>query len=181
MPAHQLWACAGLTGIVALLASSVPANAVNGNLPGGTSISVDITGPAENAVLPPGPATFTGTASIGTGVAVKDTALTYVLDVSGSTASSCSSTNVLGCEIIAGKNLNTDAAGPNTVVGHVGTVVFGSAAAPADVVPAAGDQLLTGPATDANTNRARDIDEVLNSAVNGPRSPRARRRHRSAE
>ncbi|MFJ1766780.1 PKD domain-containing protein [Amycolatopsis sp. NPDC088138] len=156
-----------MTGIAALLASSVPANAVNGNLPGGTSIAVDITGPADNAVVPPGPVTVTGTASIGTGVAVKDTALTYVLDVSGSTASTCSSTNVLGCEVIAGKNLNTNAAAPNTVVGHVGAVVFGSDAAPADVVPAAGDQLLTGPATDANTNGTRDIDEVLNSAAIG--------------
>ena len=51
---RRLWACAGLTGIAALLASSVPANAVNGNLPGGTNISVNITGPAENAVLAPG-------------------------------------------------------------------------------------------------------------------------------
>jgi hypothetical protein len=166
MRSRQL-AVVGLTGIATLLASTVPANAVNGNLPGGTSISVNITGPADNTIIPPGPATVTGTASVGTGAAVKDTALTYVLDVSGSTASGCSTTTVLGCEVIAGKTLNNTAAGANTVVGHVGAVVFGSAAAPADVVPAAGDQLLTGPATDSNANGTPDIDEVLNSATIG--------------
>ncbi|CAM3421317.1 choice-of-anchor P family protein [Kibdelosporangium persicum] len=143
------------------------AYAVDGNLPGGTSIAVTITSPANNTVVPQGPVTVTGTAAIGTGVAVKDTALTYVLDVSGSTAGPCSNTNILACEIAAGKALNNKAAAPNTVIGTVGAAVFATGGAAADVRPAAGEQLSTTPTTDDNGNNARDIDEVLDSAVIG--------------
>ncbi|MGW4486825.1 PKD domain-containing protein [Amycolatopsis sp. NPDC004368] len=147
--------------------SAIPAQAVTGNLPGGTSIAVTVASPAENTVIPQGSATVTGTASVGTGAAVKDTGLTYVLDVSGSTGSGCSNTTVLGCEIAAAKALNNDAAAPNTVIGSVGAAVFGSDSATADVGPAAGEQTLTTPTADANGNGARDIDEVLDSAVIG--------------
>jgi hypothetical protein len=153
--------------LAAVVMAGQAAYAVDGNLPGGTSISVAIASPANNSVVPQGPVTVTGTASIGTGVAVKDTALTYVLDVSGSTAGACSTTNILACEIAAGKALNNKAAAPNTVVGTVGSAVFATGGAPADVGPAGGDQLLTTPTADANGNGTRDIDEVLNSAVIG--------------
>jgi hypothetical protein len=158
---------AGVLALTAILVAGQAAYAVNGNLPGGTSISVAIASPAENTVIPQGPATVTGTASIGTGVPVKDTALTYVLDVSGSTAGPCSSTTILACEVEAGKALNNKAAVPNTVVGHVGAAIFATNGAAADVGPAPNDQLLTTPTTDGNGNGTRDIDEVLNSASIG--------------
>ncbi len=158
---------AGALALVGVVTAGQAAYAVNGNLPGGTSIAVTIASPTENAVIPQGPATVTGTASVGTGVAVKDTALTYVIDVSGSTAGPCSNTNILACEVAAGKALNDKAAAPDTVVGHVGGAVFATSGATADVGPAAGDQLLTTPTADANGNGARDINEVLDSASIG--------------
>jgi trimeric autotransporter adhesin len=157
----------GALALSALIASGLPANAVDAPLPGGTSISVTISSPAPNTVIPQGPATVTGTAAIGTAAPVVDTALTYVVDVSGSTASSCANTNVLGCEIAAGKALNNKAAVPNTVVGHVGAAVFGTDGATADVRPVPDAQVLTTPTADENGNGIRDIDEVLDSAVIG--------------
>jgi hypothetical protein len=151
-----------------MIISAVPARAVDGNLPGGTAISVAITSPAEDTVFPQGPVTVDGTASIGVGVPVRDTALTYVVDVSGSTASSCDGTrSVLQCEIVAATTLNATAAAPSSVIGTVGAVMFGSNANTLDVQPAGGDQLLTGPGTDQNGNGARDVEEVLNSLSQG--------------
>ncbi|QFZ19424.1 vWA domain-containing protein [Saccharothrix syringae] len=158
---------AGALAVAVLVASQIQAQAVDGNLPGGTSISVAVTGPAPNTVVPPGPVTVTGTASVGTGVAVRDTALTYVVDVSGSTASACAGGTILTCEQTAVNNLNAIAAAPNTVVGSVGAVAFGSSAATVDVGPAPGDQLLTEPGTDANGNGARDVEEAVGSMVQG--------------
>ncbi|GAA1306416.1 PKD domain-containing protein [Saccharothrix xinjiangensis] len=166
MKSRHLTGAAALA-VAALVASQIQAHATDGNLPGGTSISVDITSPTPGTVVPQGPVTITGTASVGTGVAVKDTALTYVVDVSGSTASPCAGGDVLSCERTAVANLNTIAAAPNTVVGSVGAVVFATTAATVDVGPAAGDQLLTAPETDANGNGARDVEEAVGSAVQG--------------
>ncbi|MFJ5991611.1 choice-of-anchor P family protein [Lentzea sp. NPDC092896] len=162
--------------LAATVALAIPAHAATGNLPGGTSIGVTITGPANNAVVVPGPVTVTGKASIGTGAAVVDTALTYVLDVSGSTGGTVTAgcggdqngdgnpATILDCEIAAARSLNAKAAVPNTVVGSVGAAVFGSDSATVDVGPAAGDQKVTGPATDANGNGTPDISEALGSA-----------------
>ncbi|MFD4668314.1 choice-of-anchor P family protein [Lentzea sp. NPDC058450] len=163
------------TALVTTVALAIPAHAATGNLPGGTSIGVTITSPANNSVHPPGPVTVTGKATIGTGVAVVDTALTYVLDVSGSTqtpvAAGCGGdqngdglpASILDCEIAAARALNAKAAVPNTVVGSVGAAVFGSTGTTADVGPAAGDQKTTTPAADANANGVNDISEVLGS------------------
>ncbi|MCT2583589.1 choice-of-anchor P family protein [Actinophytocola gossypii] len=143
--------------------------AVDGQLPGGTTISVTIDSPADGTVVPRGPVTVEGTASVGEAAVVKDTALTYVVDVSGSTAASCDGAgrNVLQCEVQASQALNAIAADPDGPVGTVGAVIFGSSAAVADVRPAAGDQVLTGPATDQNGNGTRDIEEVLGSMSQG--------------
>ncbi|WP_221447282.1 PKD domain-containing protein [Saccharothrix violaceirubra] len=157
----------GLATAAAVLAGGTPAFAVDGNLPGGTSISVDVTGPAAGTVVPRGPVTVTGTAAVGTGVAVKDTALTYVVDVSGSTQNGCAGGTILSCEKSAVANLNTVAAATDSVVGAVGAVVFGSAAATVDVSPAPGDQLLTTPGADDNGNGVRDVQEAVGSAVTG--------------
>ncbi|ANZ40724.1 hypothetical protein BBK82_36760 [Lentzea guizhouensis] len=164
------------TALVATVALALPAHAATANLPGGTSIGVTITSPAPNAVVVPGPVTVTGQATIGTGVAVVDTALTYVLDVSGSTgagvAAGCGGDQngdgqpdtVLDCEVAAAKALNAKAAVPNTVVGSVGAAVFGSGGAALDISPAAGDQKIAAPGADVNTNGTADIAEALGSA-----------------
>ncbi|WP_439658056.1 choice-of-anchor P family protein [Lentzea sp. HUAS TT2] len=159
--------------LAATVALAIPAHAATGNLPGGTSIGVTITSPANNAVVVPGPVTVTGKASIGTGVAIVDTALTYVLDVSGSTSTVVNAgcggdqngdgqpASILDCEIAAARSLNAKAAVPNTVVGSVGAAVFGSSGAPLDVSPAAGDQQVIAPTADANGSGGTDISEAL--------------------
>lgn len=155
--------------MVAVLTVTGTAAAVEGRLPGGTAISVTIDSPAEDTVFPRGPVTVTGSASVGAAAVVKDTALTYVVDVSGSTAASCDGTarTVLDCEVEASAALNAIAADPDGVVGTVGTVAFGSSATVADVQPAAGEQVLTGPATDQNGNGIRDVEEVFASMSPG--------------
>lgn len=164
------------TGALAIAIASVsPAVAATGNLPGGTSIGVTIDSPADGVVLPPGPVDVSGSASIGQGTAVANTELVYVLDVSGSTgdvdAPGCGgdangdgrANRVMDCEIAAARTLNGQAATIGTV-GDVGAVVFGATGATADVRPAGGDQLITGPGTDENGAGGRDIEQVLASA-----------------
>lgn len=167
------------TALAATVALAAPAHAATANLPGGTSIGVTITSPADNTLVTPGPVTVTGTATIGTGVAVIDTALTYVLDVSGSTAAVVAAgcggdqngdgnpASVLDCEIAAARALHAKAALPNTVVGSVGAAVFGSNGATVDVSPAPGEQLTVTPNADANTNGVTDISEALGSILVG--------------
>ncbi|MBB5868721.1 hypothetical protein F4553_002100 [Allocatelliglobosispora scoriae] len=176
LSARKSAACAAMASLAVVIATAAPAQAVDGNLPGGTSISVTISTPANGAVRPPGPVPVTGTAGVGTGVPLISTSLTYVLDVSGSTASTngcggdqdgdSTANTVLDCEIIAAKTLNGQTLVPPVAgtIGSVGAAAFGQTAAAADVGPAAGDQLFTGPGTDANGNGTRDIDEVLSGA-----------------
>jgi hypothetical protein len=160
--------------------------ATDGNLPGGTSISVEITAPPDGTLVahPPGDVALAGAASIGEGLPLPNTLIVYVLDVSFSTIFAgpvgCGGDQngdgnvdtILDCEIAAAKALNSLAAGLGTV-GEVGVAVYGghnvgnpadTGGAAADVGPGAGDQLVTGPDTDANANLTWDVDEVLNSA-----------------
>ncbi len=178
---RRTMALSGMSAFAAMTFFTGTAVAVDGQLPGGTAISVTIDSPADNTVFPLGPVTVEGTASVGEAALVKDTALTYVVDVSGSTAASCdgSARNVLQCEVQASQALNALAADPDSPVGTVGAVIFGSSAAVADVQPAGGDQILTGPATNQNANGARDIEEVLRLDEPGQRRPvlGAQRRH----
>ncbi len=178
----------GLTAVLlALLSISVGVVwATDGFLPGGTSISVDIDQPPNGAVRasPPGNVQLQGTAKVGESVPVPNNLLVYVLDVSFSTQGSAAgcggdqngdglSNKVLDCEIAAAKALNNSAVSFGTV-GQVGVAVFGghdvldpndTGGAAADVSPAAGDQLVTGPATDADSAGGRDIEQVLSSAI----------------
>ncbi len=143
------------------------ADTENGNLPGGTSIQVAITTPADGAIFPPGNVAVTGSAAIGQGVPIANTALVYVIDVSGSTSSSGGSCgSILDCEKQATINLNNQAATLGTI-GAVGVVVFGDNGAAADVGPAVNDQPITGPATDADGGGGRDINQVVNSVTAG--------------
>lgn len=166
-----------IAGILALGAGT--ALATDGNLPGGTSISVDITAPPDGALKasPPGRVDLEGTAAVGTGVPVANTLFVYVLDVSGSTDSGgtagtgCGgdqdgdgvSDTILDCEIAAAKVLNGLAISTGTIA-EVGVAVFASSGAAADVGPGAGEQLVTGPSTDAGGAPGPDVEEVLSSA-----------------
>lgn len=172
-----------LLAVVLMLSTILAASAADSNLPGGTSISVEVTTPAEGAAIPETDATIAlgGTASIGEGAAVANTLVVYVLDISGSTTNSSgcggningdSYTNsVLDCEIASAIALNQEAAAGGTV-GEVGVVVFGGSTSPSpypsaaagDVNPTAGIQLITGPATDFNNNGSPDVVETLRSA-----------------
>ena len=177
---HALRGCAGLAVLTTLVASAIPAAAhpVNGNLPGGTSITVSIDSPADGSVRPPGPVPVSGTASVGQGQPVPSTALVYTLDVSNSTQTAVTAgcggdqngdgdaNNILDCEVLAAKTLNNEALSPGTAgtIPEVGAAAFANGATTADVGPAGGEQLITGPATDADGAGGRDINQVLNSA-----------------
>ncbi|KOV85203.1 hypothetical protein ADL03_13385 [Nocardia sp. NRRL S-836] len=67
-----------------VLAGGVPAGAVEGTLPGGIGIGVDIETPLPDTVIPKGTTKVVGTASIGTKAATPRTSVVYVLDSSGS-------------------------------------------------------------------------------------------------
>ena len=148
---------------------------VDGNLPGGTPISVAINNPVDGAALTGGDISVDGTASIGMGVPVANTALVYVLDVSGSTNNpslpGCGGDqnsdgrpdSVLDCEILAARTLNFVAESTGTI-GEVGGGLFADSGATADVDPASGDQMITGPNTDGDLNGRRDVADVLVSA-----------------
>jgi hypothetical protein len=166
--------------LATLVVNAIPANAhtVNGNLPGGTSIAVSINTPADGAVLPPGPVTVSGTASVGQGQPVPSTALIYVLDVSASTGTvvpaGCSGdqngdgllNTIIDCEVLAAKTLNNEALSPGTAgtIPQVGVAAFANGAVTGDVRPAAGDQLITAPDADEDGTGGHDVDQVLNSA-----------------
>lgn len=165
------------TLIVAMLLIGTALALTEGNLPGGTAISVDITAPSDGAVKvhPPGNVELEGTASMGEGLPVPDTLIVYVLDVSGSTdqvqAGDCggdqngdgNANYILDCEIAAAKALNNLAVSFGTV-GDVGVAVYGSSGIAGDVGPAANNQLITGPAMDADSAGGRDVEQVLTSA-----------------
>jgi trimeric autotransporter adhesin len=166
--------------VLATITAYVPASAhpINGNLPGGTSISVSIDNPVDGAVRPPGVVIVNGTASVGQGQPVPSTALIYVLDVSNSTATPVQAgcggdqnldgdfDNILDCEVLAARTLNDEALSPGATgtIPQVGAAAFANGAITADVGPAAGIQLITGPDTNADGVGGRDINQVLNSA-----------------
>ena len=75
---------AGLAASVLVRAGGVPEGAVDGTLPGGIGIAVDIETPLSDTVIPKGATTVVGTASTGTKAATAATSLVYVLDSSGS-------------------------------------------------------------------------------------------------
>jgi hypothetical protein len=158
--------------VISVLAFAGAASATTDALPGGTSISVDIVTPPDGATVNGPNVPATGTAAVGEGVPVPNTALVYVIDVSGSTdqTGGCGGDQngdgnadfILDCEIAAAKATNQAAIGVGTVL-QVGGVAFGSSAVTGDVGPAAGEQSLTGPDTDDNAAGGPDVEEVLSS------------------
>src|SRR5687768_7330121 len=138
---------------------------INGNLPGGTPISVEITAPSDGAVkvFPPGSIDLEGTASVGMGAIVKDTTVVYILDISGSMNTNagvdCNGDAVtdtrLVCAQAAVRRANTAAKAANSSVDLTGLGSFeGSATCIStayDVnLGAAGTQLLVDPTLDSD-------------------------------
>ncbi|MBN1641192.1 MAG: VWA domain-containing protein [Anaerolineae bacterium] len=177
-----------LTTLLVALALTVSTAALTeGNLPGGTSLSVDVTSPTDGLLVayPPGNLTLEGTAAIGEGEPLANSLIVYVIDVSysairGDGGTGCGGDmngdgvydTVLDCEIMAAVTLNELAVDEGTV-GEVGVAVYGGKAvgdaadtggAVADVGPAAGAQLVTEPAADADGSLEVDVVEVLTSA-----------------
>ena len=163
-----------------LVALATMVSAVADTLPGGSSIEVSITSPANGAIVPQGPVTVSGSASVGQGVPVANTVLVYVLDLSGSTqtivpGTLCGAQNfdppansILDCEIAAAKALNNAAIGLGTVF-EIAAVGFGGLSFPngqiqsafiLDLSPATLVQHLIPPnGLGTGTNRA--LDEAL--------------------
>jgi hypothetical protein len=157
---------AALLGLSALPLPTAAA-LTTGTLPGGTAISVSIDNPPDGALLPPGPVAVSGTASIGTTAVLANTALVYVLDLSGSTrdpAGDCdkdgSGDTVIKCEIAAAKAVNQQAIAQKNV-GEVGMVGFASSAKTGQVNKDNSAIHVTGPATDSDNDQIPDIEFVL--------------------
>jgi hypothetical protein len=158
--------------------SGINLPAANGNLPGGTPISVDITAPSDGAVkvYPPGSIDLEGSASVGEGVIIKDTTVVYIMDVSDSMKDdagvdcdgAAGSDPRLLCEKEAVKAANTAAKAPTSSVDQTGLGSFHgnytdniciSTAHDVDL-GTAGDQLLVDPGLDGDSNANPDIEDV---------------------
>lgn len=131
---------AGLCALLTVaVVGAVPAVAVDGTLPGGTAISVEIATPADGQFVTQGTTSaITGTAMVAAGVAVDDTTVVYALDVSGSTAdpSGLGCGTILQCEVAGVIQANTLAADPGSPVANVGVATFpGRTGFPLGLVP----------------------------------------------
>jgi hypothetical protein len=152
--------------------------AVDGNLPGGTSISVNITAPSDGAVkvFPPGSIDLEGTASVAEGVIIKDTTVVYIMDISDSMNNNSGvdcdglpgNDSRLICEKEAVKAANSAARAATSSVDQTGLGSFEgdfanqiciSTAHDVDL-GTAGSQLLVDPGLDGNGNGTPDIEEV---------------------
>jgi hypothetical protein len=150
-------------------------------LPSGVDCSVEVTTPANGAVLPSSPVAVTGFATVGAAVPDPRTTMTYVMDLSGSTdqPGGCggdpnndgSSNTILDCEIAALTELHNQAILLGTIF-DIGIAVFASSGATADMAPGAPNELLTGPNTDLGRpgspnnvpNGVPDVLDILRSA-----------------
>jgi hypothetical protein len=163
--------------VITVLVFAATASATDGALPGGTSISVDITAPPNAATVNGPNVPVTGTAAIGQGQPVPNTGLIYSIDGSGSTVApaggdcgpdqnpgdpQAAEDEIIDCELAAVIALNAAVAGLGTV-GQVGMQLWAGAPVTADATPGAGDVALIAPNADAQPNGILDVDEVLHS------------------
>lgn len=133
------------------------------NLPGGTALEIGLERLGTTGEL-------VGSASIGQGPAVAQTAIAYVLDVSGSAnfTGGCGgdqnndglSNRIIDCEIAAALRLHLDVIGSNTV-SQVGLVTFSSGASVRDLNPTAASTFLVSPSADADGNGVLDFEQTL--------------------
>ncbi|MGI0012774.1 MAG: hypothetical protein ACREBU_04920 [Nitrososphaera sp.] len=149
------------------------AMATAGNLPGGTSIEVTIDQPVDGEVneIPIGETSIDvaieGTASVGAAVPIKDTAVVYIVDRSGSMSLDAGvdcdgiagTDSRLVCEQGAVKAANAAAADPFSAVGETGLGSFSDTGTAHDVDVALGVQFIVAP--------PGDVDTVVDSLVAG--------------
>ncbi|MGH9991733.1 MAG: hypothetical protein ACREBU_01350 [Nitrososphaera sp.] len=152
-------------------ASISGALATAGNLPGGTSIEVIIDTPFDGEIneIPIGETTIDveieGTASVGAAVPVKDTAVVYIVDRSGSMTGDadvdCDGDTIddtrLLCEQAAVKAANAAASSVLSAVGETGLGSFATSGTAHDVDVAGGVQLIVAP--------PGDVDNQVDSLV----------------
>lgn len=163
--------------VMGVLVLATTASATDGALPGGTSISVDITAPPDGTTVNGPDVPVTGRAAVGQGQPVANTGLIYSIDGSGSTTGAAggdcgpdqnpgdpeaAQDEIIDCEIAAVLALNDEVAGLGTV-GQVGMQLWAGAPVTADATPAGGDDPLIAPGADAQPNGTQDVDEVLHS------------------
>ena len=138
-----------------------------GNLPGGTSLTASL-----SALAPASGSTqaLSGSAAVGEGVAVPDTALAYVLDLSGSAGfpGGCGGDinndglidSILDCEIAAALELHEEVLAAGTVL-EVGLVTFSSFARVRDLNPTGVSASLIAPDADADGNGTLDLEQAM--------------------
>jgi len=164
--------------VIAVFAFAATASATDSSLPGGTSISVDITAPPDGATVNGPDVSVTGTAAVGQGQPVPNTGLIYSIDGSGSTTDpaggdcgpdqnpgdpEAAQDEIIDCEIAAVISLNTEVAGLGTV-GQVGMQLWAGAPVTADATPGGGNDPLIAPGADGPpSNGTLDVNEVLHS------------------
>jgi trimeric autotransporter adhesin len=172
--------CGAITAAALVVAGEAAADVENGNLPGGTAISVGITSPADATVFQLGdPVPINGTASVAKGVTVKDTTVIFVIDRSGSMGQSAG----VDCDGVAGDDsrlqcvqaavlaANTAAAAAGSAVDLVGIVEFDSSAsqlyfgAPGAPVVSVVNGLTPGSSTCYSCGLV-DATSMLNAAAN---------------
>ncbi|MCG8915890.1 VWA domain-containing protein [Actinokineospora sp. PR83] len=142
---------------VLVVAGGAPAGAVDGTLPGGIGIAVDVEAPLPDTVIPKGTTTVVGTASVGTGAVPPTTSVTYVLDGSGSLSAAGFAQEKAAVE----RFHRQYALNPAYGIGSVGLATFATDGRSIDVDAAPGTQLAVAPTADNNGSGAPDFLEAL--------------------
>ncbi|MEU4741803.1 vWA domain-containing protein [Actinosynnema sp. NPDC023658] len=157
---------------VLVVSTGAPAVAVDGTLPGGIGIAVDVETPLPDTVVPKGTVTVVGTASVGTKRAAPTTALVYVLDSSGSLTQAGWQAEK---DAVAGFHRQV-AQQPHLGIGTAGLVAFATVARTEWVGPAASpdfqSRLQAMPWHDGSTNFTAGLREGTKtaSAMTEPRT-----------
>lgn len=135
----------------------------DGNLPGGTSIQSSFTKLSEDGSL-------VGSVSIGNGPTISDTAVVYVIDVSGSAAygggcggdqnNDSQSNSILDCEIAAALALHEQIIESGTVA-EVGLVSFSYLDHVYDLDPTSERRFLIEPEADIDNNGVSDFEQII--------------------
>ncbi len=137
-----------------------------GNLPGGTNLTAALSTLDQSSGAP----VLGGSITVGEGASEPDTALAYVLDLSGSAGftGGCGgdqnndgrANRIIDCEIAAALELHAEVLESGTVA-EVGLVTFASGANSRDLDPTSGFASLIAPDADADDNGVLDFEQEL--------------------
>lgn len=158
------------------VASSVPslvASEAEALLPGGTSLVAQLDG---IAVGTDGALTLGGAASVGEGASVPDTAIAYIVDVSGSAADrdGCGgdlnrnniANQMIDCEIAAVLAVHAEVRAAGTV-SDVALISFSTGATARDLNPTSVQDTMVSPDADADANGVIDLEQVARTLATG--------------